>query len=367
MAEGVLTVDGAGRIHSLNRAAETLLGWCEDEVVGQDAHLCLHRPHPEGRPCPLTASDGRVQHDVFLRRDGRPLPVAYAAAPIWSLPGRRPGRILVFHDARLDREREERRRRETRDASTVAAIRRALSGDGLVLYAQPIVDCATRQVHQHELLIRMRNADGGIVAPGEFLPVAERHGLIRDIDRWVVRQAALLAAKGHAVELNLSAESIGNATLLPWIGRVLTETGADPSRMVIELTETALLRDEEVGGAFIEGVRALGCLVALDDFGTGYGGFHYLKRFPIDYLKIDREFVRDLRRDAASRHVVRAVVNLADAFGLRTVAEGVEDAETLAALQQYGVDYAQGYYIRRPKPAERVLGDTRTSTEEGLS
>lgn len=362
--DGVLRLDEDGRIEALDPAAEALLDWSLDEVVGHDAHMLLHHGHHPGRRCPLAAEAGAVVNDVFLTRDGTPLPVLLSFVAAAARAGDASPRLLVFRDRRPDLQRRKLNRRKARDAEMERRIRRALDGDRMVLYAQPIVDCATREVRQHELLIRMREEDGRIVAPGDFLPAAERCGLIRAIDRWVIREASRLAAGGHSVELNLSAESLGDPTLLRFIEGVVDETGADPARMIIELTETAFLRDEDLGGAFIDGVRALGCRVALDDFGTGYGGLHYLKRFTLDYLKIDREFVRDLERDAASRHVVRAVANLAEAFGLRTIAEGVEDAATLGLLHEFGVHYAQGYHIRRPKPAARALGAVRTEEEE---
>jgi EAL domain-containing protein (putative c-di-GMP-specific phosphodiesterase class I) len=216
------------------------------------------------------------------------------------------------------------------------------------------VDLASGEIVQHELLIRMKDPEGRLVPPGLFLPVAEEHGLIADIDRWVIREAAGLAGRGHAIEVNISAESLAQPGLLELVQSELQRSGADPALVVFELTETALLRSEETAKAFIEGIGALGCHLALDDFGTGYGGFTYLKRFPVDYLKIDIEFVRDLPRDVASQHVVHAVVNLARDFGQKTVAEGVEDAETLAMLRAFGVDYAQGYFLGRPAP----LADT---------
>jgi EAL domain-containing protein (putative c-di-GMP-specific phosphodiesterase class I) len=210
-------------------------------------------------------------------------------------------------------------------------------------------------VVQHELLIRMLDDDGSLVAPGLFLPAAEAYGLIRDIDRWVIREGMKLTAAGHPVEINLSAESLGDPDLFGFVVRELQTRGGDPARLVFELTETALLRDDDAARAFIEQVERLGCSVALDDFGTGYGGFHYLKRLPVDYLKIDIEFVRDLVHNPASQHVVKAVVSLADGFGYRTVAEGVEDMATLSLLREYGVDFAQGYGIGRPGPAADVL------------
>jgi EAL domain-containing protein (putative c-di-GMP-specific phosphodiesterase class I) len=136
----------------------------------------------------------------------------------------------------------------------------------------------------------------------------------------------------------------------------LRRTGADPSLIVVELTETALVSDEAAAEAFIERVGSLGCKLALDDFGTGYGGFSYLKRLPVDFLKIDIEFVRDLLTNQASRHVVAAVVSLARGFGQQTVAEGVEDPETLALLHEFGVDFAQGYGLGRPVPVAEALG-----------
>jgi EAL domain-containing protein (putative c-di-GMP-specific phosphodiesterase class I) len=208
---------------------------------------------------------------------------------------------------------------------------------------------------QHELLIRMIDEDGSPIAPGLFLPVAEEFGLIREIDRWVVGQAAALAAEGHPLEINLSAESLGDPDLYAVVERELTASGADPSLIVFELTETALLRDEDAARSFIERAERLGCKLALDDFGTGYGGFTYLKRLPVDYLKIDIEFVRDLAQSRSSEHVVRAVVSLARGFGQKTIAEGVEDAETLDLLGKLGVDYAQGFGIGRPAPVAQVL------------
>lgn len=208
---------------------------------------------------------------------------------------------------------------------------------------------------QHELLIRMLDAQNRPISPEAFLPAAERSGLIREIDRWVVRRGAALAARGHAIELNISADSLGDSDFATTVERELTLSGADCSLIIIELTETALLRDEDAARAFIERAQRLGCRLALDDFGTGYGGFTYLKRLDVDYLKIDIEFVRDLPSNAASQHVVRAVVSLARGFGHKTVAEGVEDVETLRLLREMRVDYAQGYQLGRPAPLQDML------------
>jgi PAS domain S-box-containing protein len=364
MGEGVCALDDDGRLVYMNPAAEEMLGWTQVEAVGQPMHELIHGHRPDGsllppEDCPILATRAtgevvRVEEDSFIRRDGTSFPVSYTAAPFETADGIR-GSVYVFSDVTERKADRERLEGELESLSWIPRIRDALDEQRFVLHAQPIVDLATGETVQHELLIRMNDRDGSLVPPGLFLPVAEEHGLIADIDRWVIAQAADLAGRGHAIELNISAESLGRPGLLGVVEAELRRTGADPGLVVIELTETALLRSEQTAQAFIDGVGALGCGLALDDFGTGYGGFTYLKRFPVNYLKIDIEFVRDLPRDQASQHVVHAVVNLARGFGQKTVAEGVEDAETLALLREFGVDYAQGYFLGRPAPLAETV------------
>jgi EAL domain-containing protein (putative c-di-GMP-specific phosphodiesterase class I) len=166
-----------------------------------------------------------------------------------------------------------------------------------------------------------------------------------------------IAAQSGAVELNLSARSIGDPRIIEHVETCLERTGVDPGRLVFEITETSLIANEAAGKKFVDRLHALGCRIALDDFGTGYGGFTYLKQLPVDMLKIDIEFVRDVTTSPASRHVVEAVVALARSFGLKTVAEGVEDAQTLELVREYGVDFAQGFHIARPAPFPRPALD----------
>lgn len=166
----------------------------------------------------------------------------------------------------------------------------------------------------------------------------------------MINRAAEIAATGDSVKINVTGRSISDPSLVDYVKHAIARTGADPATMVFEITETTLVSDETAARAFVERLHGLGCLVALDDFGTGYGGFTYLKQLPIDYLKIDIEFVRDLLENTASRNVVRGIVNLAQGFGLKTVGEGVEDQHTLELLRDLGVDYAQGYHIGRPAP-----------------
>ena len=182
--------------------------------------------------------------------------------------------------------------------------------------------------------------------------MAEQYGLITEIDRWVTTRAIAIAATGRKVHANLSAATLGTLNLLPLIESTLRATGADPANVVFEITETALIRDIDAGEAFAKGLTDLGCGLALDDFGTGFGSFTYLKRLPIGYLKIDIEFVHDLVTNPANQHLVRAIVSLAQAFNLQTVAEGVEDEETWGFLRREGVDFGQGFHLGRPEPIE---------------
>jgi EAL domain-containing protein (putative c-di-GMP-specific phosphodiesterase class I) len=257
----------------------------------------------------------------------------------------------VFRDTSIERAEEDRTRRALDRLAWVGRIQDALDQDRLVLYSQPIVPLAGGRPSQ-ELLLRMRGQDGEIIAPGSFLPVAEKYGQIGEIDRWVIGEAVRLAGGGLRVEANLSAASVGNVDLLCLIERQMRAAGADPSNLIFEITETALMEDVEAGTAFAQGLAGIGCQLALDDFGTGFGSFTYLKAVPVTYLKIDVDFVRDLGSNPANQHLVRAIVGLADGFGCKTIAEGVEDAETLALLTDYGVDFAQGFHLGRPAPID---------------
>jgi PAS domain S-box-containing protein len=364
MAEGLITEDGEHKITFVNSAAERLLGWRGAEVIGKFGHELYHYQRPDGseypvEECPVSAvwTSGEVvrgDHDMFTCRDGKLLPVAYSASPLQTDAIH--GAVIVFQDITEQAAERFRVERELDKLSWVGRIRDALDQDRFVLYAQPIVDLKTNEVHQNELLIRMVSLSGEIVPPDSFLPTAEEFGLISEIDRWVVGQTARLAAQGFRVEFNLSAKSVVDPNVLAIVRSAFEAHGTPPGNVVCEITETALLRDTAAAEAFVKGLNSLGCKVALDDFGAGYGGFSYLKRLPVSYLKIDREFVLDLPQETSSRHVVSAVVSLAKAFSLQTVAEGAEDQATLDALKKLGVDYVQGYVIARPGPTAKVLG-----------
>ncbi len=229
----------------------------------------------------------------------------------------------------------------------VEQIRSALAEDRFVLFGQPIVDLRSDLVVGHELLIRMLSEDGEIIAPGEFLPTAERFGLIGEIDRWVTEHALHLALDKH-VTINLAGPSIGDERILGLVSEAIAD-GLNPDNVLFEITETAAVSNFENAELFAERLNDIGCKLALDDFGTGFGSFTYLKHLNARYLKIDVDFVRDLVVNETDQTVVKAVVEIAHSLDKKTIAEGVEDAATLTALKERGVDFAQGFYLGRPE------------------
>jgi EAL domain-containing protein (putative c-di-GMP-specific phosphodiesterase class I) len=288
---------------------------------------------------------------MFTRKDGSMVPVAYSASPLRGGTRVR-GTVVVFRDTTEEKTEQTRRQRELNALTWVGRIREALDEDKFVLYSQPIVSLADGSRHSDELLLRMAGRNDEIISPGDFLPAAEKYGLIGEIDQWVVTEAIRLAAGGRRIAVNVSAETIGGSSLLPVVAKELSTTGADPTKIIFEITETALIQDVEAGEACARSLADMGFSVALDDFGTGFGSFTLLKNLPINYLKIDIEFVRELLSNAHNQHVVKAIISLAHGFGQQTIAEGVEDPDTLELLREYGVDFAQGYHLGRPAPLE---------------
>lgn len=366
LGDGLCTLDCHGRIVDVNPQGERLLqakgfraigGSFVNRLVGTHADGSVREPSEI-----LIGADfagfalATITEDLLIRSDGSQLPIEYLVNPLPAeAHGEPDGWVVVFRDISERKARDAIVQERTEHADWIARIRDALEHDRFVLFAQPIVDLTTRRTVQHELLLRLQDPDEGLVAPGRFLPTAEAYGLAPTIDRWVIGRAFEIAAAGHAIELNLSATSLTDPSLPLLIERQLQMTGADASQIVFEITETALIENDTAACNFAHRLRALGCKLALDDFGTGYSGFTYLKNLPIDLLKIDMEFVRDATHNPVSQHVITAVVSLARAFGIRTVAEGVEDAETLELLAELGVDEAQGYFLGRPVPSEDML------------
>jgi diguanylate cyclase (GGDEF)-like protein/PAS domain S-box-containing protein len=239
-------------------------------------------------------------------------------------------------------------------------IREALEEDNFVLYAQPILDLRTHRTVRYEILLRLRDKAGKIIPPGAFLDVAEQFGLSGDIDRWVLRKVMAVLGDASLGEdlsfaVNLSPRSLTDPELLEMVSRKEALSVIGPVRLVLEITETAAIYNIHVAKDFLRTLRSQGYEFALDDFGMGFSSFYQLKNLDVDYLKIDGSFVRNLSKDPVDKHLVTAMVHLAGSLGKQTIAEFVEDEETLDILRSIGVDCAQGFHIGRPRPLDEVL------------
>ena len=260
----------------------------------------------------------------------------------------------------------------------ISRIQRAFDEDRFCLWHQsirPIRDDLP-EPPLSELFIRLIDEEGNVVTPGAFIPAAERYGLIASIDRWVVQSALKLMTNGkqlsHVTEgrfaINISGVSLGADGFLDYIIDRIEQTGVAPNRILFEITETSAISNLSRAIRFISVLKEMGCLFVLDDFGQGLSSFSYLKSLPLDFLKIDGAFVREMVQDPIQAALVSSIRDIGEVMGLRTIAESVEDEATFEALTRIGVDYVQGYYLHRPQPlttsspppitADRRAGDT---------
>jgi EAL domain-containing protein (putative c-di-GMP-specific phosphodiesterase class I) len=243
------------------------------------------------------------------------------------------------------------------------ALRRALARHELRVVYQPTVDLRTGRIVGVEALLRWEHPERGPLVPSEFIDVAEETGLIVPIGTWVVEQACRQAQRWHAsggdgdplfVSVNLSARQLDTAVLAENVADILQRTGLDPSLLGLEITESVIMRDPEASSTSLRALKDLGVRLAVDDFGTGYSSLAYLRRFPVELLKVDRAFVDglgDASGDAEDRAIVAAVVSLAHTLGMKAIAEGVETSDQLRELRELECDMAQGFYISRPLAA----------------
>ena len=250
-------------------------------------------------------------------------------------------------------------------APKVSKISEAVDTDRFVLYYQPIVPLsaeAGRELH-FEILVRMLSESGELIMPDRFLPAAERYHLITSIDRWVVSNSLAWYAQyvnGNGVQrpdtmsINLSGFSISEAKFLGHIKGAIQTYQVPPQVLCFEITETAAVANLSAAAGFIRELKQLGCRFSLDDFGSGLSSFAYLKNLPVDYLKIDGEFVREMDSDEVSHAMVSAIHELGSVIGIRTIAEFVENDRIIEMLSAMGVDYAQGYAIAKPAPLEEL-------------
>lgn len=239
----------------------------------------------------------------------------------------------------------------------LSEIRQALTRDRFVLYAQEIRDARDPRP-SYEVLVRLADTQGNLVAPDAFIAVAERHGLMPQVDRWIIEHAlAALAASGSEARLsiNLSGLSLAEDGMFEFIRERIAHHQIDAHRLTFEITETAAVSHLARGVQFMRELAKSGCRFALDDFGSGMSSFAYLKNLPVQVLKIDGSFVRDMLDDPVDRAFVEAIHRIGQLMGMRTVAEFVESEALIEVLREIGVDSVQGYAIARPRPLESVL------------
>jgi len=268
--------------------------------------------------------------------------------------------------------------RRHEEMNWVSKISEAVESDRLVLYYQPIVPLspnAGSELH-FEILVRMRSESGDLIMPDKFLPAAERYHLITSVDRWVVTNCFLWYAgyvnkagvqRLDTMSINLSGFSISDAKFLGYIKGAIQTFHIPPEVLCFEITETAAVENLYAAASFIRELKQLGCRFSLDDFGSGMSSFAYLKNLPVDYLKIDGQFVREMDSDEVSHAMVSAIHELGSVIGIRTIAEFVENDRIIEMLSAMGVDYAQGYAIAKPAPLAELEQTAQSSSSGGVS
>lgn len=346
----VAVKDLAGRYLMTNAETGRVLGASPDEILGRHCADLFPEISEQLRANDRRATAEReaVYDEAVLMCDGEPRTYATVTFMLPDEAGLPVETCTIGTDVTERKERESERRERHGWQERIAS---ALREERMLVFAQPVVDLRRGATEWCELLVRMRpsKAGGTLLQPAAFLPAAERFDMIQAIDIWMVRQALSLPPV-PAPEVNLSAVTLCDAAARREIVALLQAAPEAARRIVFEITETASPGHLDAARAFADELTSLACGLALDDFGTGFGSFTYLRMLPLRYLKIDRSFVRDLVRSRDDRRVVQSVVGIAQQFGLRTIAEGVEDRATLDLLRDLGADYVQGFHIGRPAP-----------------
>jgi diguanylate cyclase (GGDEF)-like protein len=357
----------AARLDRLREPTDSLARWGDDEFV----FLSEQRPGPgpgdpservaaafdqafavDGVEVFLSAAIGAAEGEPGTVTTDQLLRQADAAAQAARQAG---GGSVRRWDAELaDRAR---RRAEVEDA-----LRGAAGRGELVLHYQPEVSLRTNRIAAVEALVRWQHPEWGLVAPGEFVPVAESSNLILEVGRWVLDTAAEQCSRWRArygdrtptVSVNMAARQLEQDDVVEQVAEALARSGAEPGDLCLEITESVLMEDLDRTIATLTRLKGLGVLLAVDDFGTGYSSLSYLRRFPVDVLKVDQSFVSGLGHDPEDSAIVQAVVHIGRALRLTTVAEGVETGHHVIELRELDCDLAQGYHFARPQPADGV-------------
>jgi len=245
-----------------------------------------------------------------------------------------------------------------------AQLKHALERGEFTVHYQPQLDLASGELYACEALLRWKSARLGPVFPDEFIPLAEENGYILDIGAWVLEQACRDAVTWSERDLSIRGVAVNVSVLqfiqpgfAPLVRDTLARTGLEPGSLELEITESLLAADTQSAVATLTALKAIGVRLSIDDFGTGYSSLSQLKHFPIDRIKIDRAFIRDLHTDSQDAAITDAIIAMAGSLGLRVLAEGVETEEHLERLMAAGCDEIQGYWLGRPQPAEALLED----------
>jgi len=323
-------------------------------VIAQKLIDTLKQPYRiEGQELCIGCSIGIV----VAPRDGEDRDQLMRNADVAMYHAKESGRgRYAFFDACIDA-------RNRRLVSIRQGLRQAEANGELSLVYQPEVDPLSGEVRIYEALMRWSSAELGPVSPAEFIAVAEESGLIADLTRWLIEQVAIESRseplRSAKIGINLSPRQFHSDSWLDMVRDTIFDRGLDPTRLCIEVTESALVEDFEPANEQLREIKKLGIEVAIDDFGTGYSSLAYLKRLPIDYLKIDRSFVADIHQDPDDRTIVETVIVMAHALGLKVVAEGTETEQQLAFLREQGCDLIQGYYYAKPQSLDAMKAALR--------
>lgn len=237
----------------------------------------------------------------------------------------------------------------------------ALKEDRFELHFQPILELSSGKIWRAEALLRMQDREGNLISPGQFIPIAEETGQIQTLDRWVLSHAIELMQhhQGLCLSVNLSANAVQDPSLPGNVKRLLQKHAVTPAKLTLEVTETVAINSMLNANDLMHEIRAIGCRFALDDFGTGFASYAYLRQLPVDDVKIDGAFIRDIPHSKEDQIFVRAVTEMAHGMGKKVVAEFVENADIVVVLKEIGVDFAQGYHIGRPTLARKAQPEPR--------